>query len=279
MSDITVKTIFALHKELFVTAGADYVPLPFSTYNEIHSVFHGEPIPAGSRPETAYFGIGRGGHKNATDLASEDLQNPQQHQIADAHLFKPIPLIMRETDDDLSDAEIAKYRMRKVITANGKQYFAYYLMKVDLTTSVPTIRHVDATGGTEVITPYTPTVDQLTLPPVTVVNNEANTSTGIHLNGLIGLTVTLTPNDISEILNCVDIIYNDRRFALITEQALASGIDKEVTSNDGGVPRTYTEVIAACNNYYIDMSIKLVDYQTTGGELTFDLGNSLPWVV
>ena len=79
----------------------------------------------GEVPKLRYFGVGIGGSYNADDSILVSAYNPAR---TDMNLYRLIPIRCRPVDEDLSDSERSKYRLRQRKTlADGNEYFLYYL--------------------------------------------------------------------------------------------------------------------------------------------------------
>ncbi|MFO5759906.1 hypothetical protein ACLBQR_31605, partial [Klebsiella pneumoniae] len=61
-------------------------------------------------------------------------------------------------------------RLRRLEEHNGKQYFAYYARKIDVTGVVPKLLKITIVDGEPVVTPYVPNRNGLNLPPPTISN-------------------------------------------------------------------------------------------------------------
>jgi hypothetical protein len=278
MESTTVKTIWHSELEAARRRGGVYTPSPFSTLNEKFGILAGETLPANVMPEIGFLTIGRGGHRNVSGANNASLTDTLQHRITDACLFEHIPWVLRETNNDLPAAERKKYRLRRLEQHNGKDYFAYYMKAVTISSTATEIKKITIVNGEAVIDTYTPTAQQLSPVPVSMTNGEVNESTGTSLSVSSEIREVLTNSDMSEIINACEIIYGDRRYAQITEMSLCSGADTQITVNDGGIPVTYDEVRVAQCLSFIGCDYTLM-YQNNNITLDFSVGNSLPYYI
>lgn len=278
MAYSSVRTLNMAHLELCKSMKLPFVPLPNSTLNQEYNIQNGAVLPVGVTPEIGYIGIGRGGHRNVTGAGSEPLTDILQHKIVNACFMKPLPFIVRPITDDLPPAKRELYRLRRVETHGGVQYFVYYLRKITFTASQPEISvlTIDADGN---VTPsaYISDATRLDPGPVSMVNGEVNLATNEHISVSVPVAITLNKTDCMEIVNACQIIYNDARFANITEIGIVSAVDKNVTSADGGINVTYTEALAAQVVNFIGADINL---RTTSKEVKLDyrLSSTMPYL-
>lgn len=271
MENSSVKTIWYTQLEAARRRNAVYVPDTHSTINEKFGIQENVALATGELPDVSYLAIGRGGHKNVM-VGGASLTDTLTHRINNACLFEHIPFVMRETGNDLSGTERAKYRMRRLETHNGTDYFVYYMKVLSIDSLGTSIMEIDTTSGTPVSTTYTPTAAQLTPQPVS--NLEY---TGKHLGVSNILSVVLDNTEIQDIIDACAIIYNDNRFAAISELAICSGFDKSVSVTDGGVSVTYTEAIASQVCTFLPGEHKSLIYQSQEVDYKLNVGNTLPW--
>jgi len=272
-----VKTIFAAALEASRRPGATFIPMAYSTLNEYFAVEHGTALPAGEQPEVQYLAIGRGGHQNVIGGNGDSLTDILQHRINNARLFEHLPFVLRPVNADLSAAERAKYRIRRLETYDGQQYFAYYLLKISTGSADATAEMITIEAGETTRTEYVPTASQLSPTPVSMVNGVVNQATGQHIAVTTPFPIELTASDIANILEAANIIYSDSRYAVISELGIVSGIDDTVTSTAGSVSVTYTEAKAAQIHTHIATNIPLLQQQD-GVTMNFRIGTSLPYL-
>lgn len=272
-----VKTIFAAALEASRRPGASFSAMAYSTLNEYFAVEHGTALPAGEQPEVQYLAIGRGGHQNVVGGNGDSLTDILQHRINNARLFDHLPFVLRPINDDLTAAERAKYRMRRVEVYDSVQYFAYYLLKIDTGSANATAELITIEAGETTRAEYIPTANQLDPTAVSMVNGVVNQATGQHIAVTTPFPITLTDADIANILEAANIIYSDPRYAVISEIGVVSGIDDTVTSTAGGQSVVYTEAKAAQIYTHIGTNIPLLQQQE-GITMNFRIGTSLPYL-
>lgn len=279
MAATSVRTIYMAAVELCRSLDIPYSPLASSTWNEYLNIQKGATGATGAVPKLNLLMIGRGGHNNVTGADGEPLIDPLQHKIVNAVLKKPIPFIMREVGEDLTTTR-ANYRLRRLETHSGVQYFAYYAKVISFSGSSPSYQVLTIDPDTGETTPATYEPDaavQLSPTFVAIVNGKiANQTTNKYISVGVPVSIVLTKTDCTEIINACSIIYNDERYAQITEIAVSFGIDKVVDTTDGGVTATYTETVLAGTGNFITSDINL---NVTSKEVSLDyrLASTLPY--
>lgn len=266
-----VKTVWFAMLQLAKSIQRDHSVLPYSTLNEKLNIQSGVSLATGEEPDMQYLAIGRGGVVN---VGTSD-RNLLQHKVTDGCLFEQIPFVMREVTNDLDPAERAKYRLRRLETHGGTQYFVYYLLKIDLASATPVVSKLDTTGGNEVEVPFVPIPSQLTPAPVALdANGLPITTSNLSILVSAPLEVILSTADITNIMDACEIIYGSPNKAIISEVSLCSGFDKSINSNLGGTSITHDEVIACQPCSFVNEDINLI-YTSGSYTISYDIFTSL----
>jgi hypothetical protein len=273
----TTKTIYHTHLELQRAMQEDFNPLPYSTLNEKFGVADEETVPTGRYPAMEYIAIGRGGHRGRIASDGATLTDILQHDVTDAALFEHLPFVVRPVSEDLTPAERAKYGMRTLVERNGKQYFAYYLKRVNLSQTYPELKEITVLDGTVSDREYTPTPSQLTPNPLPLSNTQANLASGKHISVTSTLSLSLSATDIQEIMDAVLVLYDDVAYATISEIATVTAHRTPINTTLGGVNVTYDEAIAAQVANFIPANISL-QFTTNGIDSLFSLGHTSPYL-
>lgn len=221
-----------------------YSVMPHTTLNEKFGIHSTETLEGIETPSVAYFTVGNGGHSVAIGADSIPLVNAVQHIPQHAALYGQLPFVLREPDKDLTAGERARYRLRRIEYHDSKPYVAYYLRVLDLTDSMPQIQHVTIIDGVSEATPFEATSDDLSPTPPVVSNTGVNIVTGDSIFCSSRIPITMSREDVAEFVNAVNIIYGSEDYAIISEIALCSGIDRQVTGDFNGVSSTYTDALA-----------------------------------
>lgn len=219
--------------------------IPNTTLNEKFGVQSG--VSAAVTPTLGYYGIGIGGHTMTAGVNGIYLPTPVEHEATDAALFTHLPFVLCLPNADLSQAEQSAYAMRTTLTVAGTTYIAYYLKRLDYsTTQIQMQLKSVASDGTVTTTTFTPSTSNLNPTPVSLVTTGENVTTGDYVTSTAKLTITLSVTDIENLLNVANVIYGDEAYALISEMCLVSGVDKLINvTGSTGTSYTFNEVIMA----------------------------------
>ncbi|MBH14219.1 MAG: hypothetical protein CMF37_15005 [Leeuwenhoekiella sp.] len=256
MTNVT-RTIYASALQSAQVLGIPYDIVDNTTLNEKFGILDGIH-PTEGYPVMQYLAIGRGGHRNASGADGASLTRLNTHRASDAALFKHLPFVLREVDNDLTATQRARYGMRREETIDGVNYIAYYLLRIDNTNVDIDYNRVTVTDGDQSTVPYTPSSSDLSPTPTEVSPTGINVSDGEYLTASAGITLNFTSDIINEIVNAAKIIYGEEEYATLSEIGLVSGQDytHSATNSEGG-SFTYAEVIAAQVNTHITMHQQL----------------------
>ena len=269
------KTIHFARLELLRSMNIPFNIEQYSTLNEKHQMANIAP-PNTGYPTIQYLGIGRGGHRNAVGSGSNGLIDILQHGVTDAALFEQIPFVLTPTTNDLSLVDRAKYRIRKLETHGGIDYFAYYLKVIPNASVPPDIRVIQMVDGVIASDDtYVPSPSSLSPTPVDISNTVVNTVSGKHIIIQSKIALPLTADEILAINDAVTTIYGDVRYATISEVAIVAGYDISVTNSLGGISATYDEIQSAQVMCFIGTFVPLQN-APDAVDLSYGLNNSMP---
>lgn len=274
----TVRTIFAAHLATCKALGRPFTLLPNSTLNQKFNLHKEESPRLNEYPIVGYVAIGNKGATYEHTTSDFLLTQPVPHLPRDASLYGHIPFIVRQVDSDLSAEERQKYRMRVPMTIGGVNYVAYYLRALSMNEVVPSVELRNVTDGSITTNSFEPTVDDLSPSHPDISHVDVNDPSGDYLVSTAKVALTLNESDITEIMDACAIIFGDSRYAVISEIALCSGIDRTLTGMFGNVSSNYTDTIATQINSFIYQYHALTE-TTTKVDLRFDIGASEPLLV
>lgn len=244
--------------------GMPYSPLPKTTLNEHFGVLSGVTPPPGSTPLGGWIAIGNKGHEF---FIANDVQasRPRDRKSSWTALLGHIPFIARPVASDLSDADRTKYAMRVVKSINSVDYAFYYLRRLDLTGLAPKVVERTVTNGTISERAYTFTDDDLNPTPVDLGAAGANILRAQSLSAVVEVPVTLTADDLKEIMDACVLLFGTAAVAVISEVAAVAGIPRAVQLPDG---TTFNELSCATITHVLprDKFIRRGD-----GTYSFDL--------
>lgn len=243
----TTRTIYGSKFQTNLLLGLPHEVDPFTTLNERFDVFPNQSVPQGSRPSMMYYCIGYGGHRNQVGADNTPYTAAIKHSPADAGLFKPLPFVLREVDNDLSGQERQKYAIRRRETIGGTDYFAYYLKRIDLSGVSPQMTRTTVSGGVSSTTEFTPDSSNLEPTPAEIPAQGAVTTLGDYLSVTATVEILFDAADVNELINVANIKFENDNLAIISEIGLVAGIDQTVTGEnaEGSNTVSYEEALRA----------------------------------
>ena len=232
-----------------------------------------------------YFCIGNGGHRfiQGPDPLAPAYTSPIPHRATDSGLYRMIPFLIRNLSGaDLSIGDRAKYRLRRVIEVGGQFYAAYYAKKLDFTGVAPELTRVDYNAGNPVSAAFAPNINNLN--PTQPSDSTVVANSGSYVSVRASLSIPFTADEVAELLAAMQTIYGNENFAVISEVALCTGVDKLCTheytnaaspvSNEITVNNP-TEAVGVQVATHISTYYPLV-YANSGLGFTMDLGATEP---
>lgn len=267
-----VRTAYGSALQTSLFSGIPYVMQANTTLNEKFGILAGVAPAEGITPVAKYYCIGNAGHQLASGTGGIPLIESVQHTAEDAALYNHLPFILRATNNDISSSVQASYALRKQIVVNGLNYFAYYLKRIDTSAAVTNVTLQTNNGGTITSTNFVPTSANLSPTPPVVNSVGTNLLLAQYLNCSATLPISLTQQECTELLNAALILYGDVRYAIISEMAICSGVDRIITLGNGS---SFNEAIAVQVASFIS-SMHVIQFTSTGINGTFNLGTSDP---
>jgi hypothetical protein len=279
MRSIT-RTIFGSQLQEQLLLGLPFTMVANTTLNEKFGIAAGRAPDPGTMPHAGYFCIGNGGHQNLVGADGKPYTAAIQHSPGDAALYSHMPFLIRDPANDLDVTTRQKYALRQQIVANGNNYIAYWLKRLDFTNVVPQMQLNHVVDGTTTSTPYVPTGANLNPTPPAIPNPGSGvvTTTGDYLSTSAVLRLDFTAQDVAELVNVAKVLWNNELLAVISEVGLVSGVDAIATGIGAGNQQfNYLEAIAAqivthLNAYYP------VSYMNQGFDFGLELGSTEPLV-
>lgn len=255
--------------------GGELTVVPNTTVNERLSINATAQLGEGELPHLGYLLIGNGGHENATGTNGFPLQVPNDHLATHASLFNPIPVCMRKTDNDLTPAQRAKYALRSEMTVEGENYYAYWAYRRDFSQYPVQYKKttvVDGVANTELFVPGT---NELYPQKIGLPNAGAISTSGVTVSASVTVSIDLSAEDIAELVNVAVTLYGDEQYAIISEFAFASGVDRvfSVPSTNGQV--NFNDVVACQVMAYMN-EIKNLPYNLQRLAFDVEMGAATP---
>lgn len=232
MENVT-RTIYSSYIQAHQFLGLTLELPPNSTLNQRLNILPDAVVPEGVWPWARYFCIGLGGHAQTAGADGIGLTREVQHKATDAAQYKPLPFVLRAVNDDLTPLERTKYALRRLETHNSVNYVAYYLRRIDMDGVVVEMQiRTQNEDGSETITTFVPTTDDLVPTPPDLDNLGVNPLEGKHAVVTARLPITMNADEMKELMDAAKIIYGDERYAIISELALCTGADQVIQLSD-----------------------------------------------
>lgn len=270
------RTIYGAYLQTCLKLGLPFTLIPNTTLNERLGIQSGVAPALGDMPAMRYLVFGNRGHKTVhADDGSEEVI-PVPHQSKNAGLYGLVPIVLRELTNDLPAAQRANYALRRLEQHNGVQYVAYYAKRLSYNGVTPSLQEIRVVDGDVVVTPYTPTSEDLnpTVPEIANSGVVLGSDTSISSSAII--QIKLSESEIAEMINAHRIRTGSTRSPIISEFGFCSGVDRQVQGSSGGSGTfMYQEVIAAQLNVIISTH-HAIGYSSSGATLAFDVGNTEP---
>lgn len=230
---------------------------PNSTLNQKWNIFENELFSLQEFPNLEYMVIGNKGHTTELGTDNIPLVTSVPHSPRHASLYRHLPFVIRELNNDLNAAERAQYRLRTTDVFGGVEYAVYYAKVIDKTNSSPVMELRNITNGVITTTAFSPSLSDLNPTQPTVPPGGNFTATGDYLASTAKLIISLDANDITEIMNASNIIYGDPRYAFISEVGVCTGVDRVLNTTINGAPADYTEGVGVQVSDFISTAIPL----------------------
>lgn len=247
---------------------------PYTTLNEKLQVQQNVALQSGQMPSLMTYAIGNGGHK-AEILNGLAKMSPLDHQADHAALYNQIPFVLRAVNDDLDANTRNLYAMRKEVTIDGRNYYAYYSKRLNLTDVTPGLKRTIKTDDGWSTTDYLTSAANLNpVPPSTALEGAYSTS-GEYLSASAIITVPFVKRDVDELKNVARIMYGDEEHAVISEIAFCTGVDRMVNISTPTGQVNWLEQIAVQIDTFAACYYQLV-FESEGFNFSIEVGVSDP---
>ncbi len=267
-----VRTVYGSALQTAMFLGVPHEIKDHSTLNELFGIQVGVLPLDTVYPRVQFFHIGNGGHRYVTGADTIPYAKSVPHRPKDAGLYKPTPFVLRAVNQDLTPVERAKYALRRTEIHNGDSYFAYYLKRIDVDNVNIAMQNRVVEDGVVTSTDFEPTPGDLTPTPPDISNVGSNDLTAEYMTVSALLSIGLTQNDCTELLNVALIMRGDDNYAIISEIGLCSGVDKVISLPDLS---NFKEAIAVQIVSHVE-AMHQVKFTASGITGVFDVGTNEP---
>jgi hypothetical protein len=248
-----------------------FVVLPHTTLNEKLGIQATASIQPTEMPGLRLLVIGNGGHRAITGVGGFPLTDIIDHQADHAALYNQIPFVLRALDNDLTPAERTKYALRKEVTINTRNYIAYYAMRLVTDNIQVKGTKTIVEDGISTSTDYVTTTANLNPVPPALSNTGAISTSGEYLSTSAVLAVPFNERDVTELLNVAKIMYNDERYAVISEFGFCTSIDRNVQVETTQGLTNFKEAIAVQIATFVAAHYELI-FNTKGFDFRIETG-------
>lgn len=270
------RTMYGAMVNVAQTLQIPYVPLHGSTLNEFLTIEPSVYPESGKVPHLGYLTIGDQGHFPVIGADGRSKIDHYEHSARDAVCHGQIPIALRPVTNDFSAEERKKYRLRKLVTIKGVQYFAYYAKVINL--SNVTINPTVTVAGEDARV-FETDASVFNPPKVKPTNDEddaVTTSDGTELTATAYLEVVFDAADMAELKEVARVMYGDEDESVISDVMLAYGVDKVSTGpGPGNTQITYTEAIIVQAAMFVGVYVQ-GNIQNDGFKFVVDVGSTEP---
>lgn len=270
----TVRSIIGDKLQTAQKVNRPYTYSPNSVMNDILGVLANDR-PAGI-PWTQYATLGIGG------LATKYYDNntraelyPLPHDPSHTGLYSQVPWVIRPVQNDLTAAEVKKFRLRTLQDFNGVRCAVYWARPMDLTNTTVRIEYRKIQNGQIVSDPWEPSqANQFPKPPV-LGQGETLVTGDDYLAATAKTTLKFTSWDMTELVNVANIMFKSENALLLTEIGLCSGIDVQHRGNFNGQSLAYTEASGVQITDFVSVFLP-TNFNRAGASVNLDIGSVEP---
>ena len=263
----TTKTIYSVMLDVANLLDKNHVVLPNTTLNEKFHLYINNTEQ--KNPKLRYYCLG---------LEYESLiQNTNmnidtiRHKPTDGALFRHVPFIARRKNNDLSNTEKARYRLRIERTIDNEDYVFYFLKLIDDIDVNSKLLYVTNDSDETFLSLFSTEVDHI-LTPTIEERDKVNDSLIDYIAYSQHATITITDAELDELYAACKLYYGDDVEVVLGELALVSG-------NETLAPDGYSEIANAQINYFLKVDHILTDINLNNKfKKTIELGGMSPMV-
>ena len=276
MDNNVTRTVYGAAVQTSLLLGLPFSFPEYSTLNR-HLGIQKDTLPSlTDKPNLGYYVWGNRGHSMIIGADSIPLNEVVQHRATDAGLYGQLPFVLREVNQDLTATERAKYVLRRQEERNGVPYYAYYGRRLDKSNMSVGIYFTQVQDGVGNVTNFKPTQSNLTPSPQQMSNTATNLINADYVSARARMTLAMTESDVAEMLNVAKVIYDDERYAIVSEIGLVTGVNKNINAPSySGGSFQFMEVIGAQIAAHVAVYNPLLQ-TNTGVQIEMDVGVNEP---
>lgn len=269
------RTIYSSYNQTCISLNIPIDFTPLSTLNEKFNIATDKLVPPDQYPTIMYAVIGNGGHKMQVDVDGFYAPVPTQHKSTDAALFNHLPFALKLPNEDFTTTQMGEYRLRVPVIYNNIQYIAYYAKVLDLSQTTPALTSKTINNGVTTLSAFVPSVNNLAPVPVDMTTTAPNLVNDNFVSSIALAKLTLSADDIAEIINASEIIYGTSNKAIISEIGICSGYDVLNQSTVSGISTSYTEAARIQINTF-NSTFYPLNFINSSLDITYNVGSTEP---
>ncbi len=270
--DNTTRTVYAalLQTNLFLDLPHNYAT--HSTLNEALGINSNILPNTSEKNSLKFWTIGIRGHQGDIGTNGLLLVKPIPHRATDGNNYYTLPFVLREVGNDLTPTERAKYALRKEEVISGVTYIAYYARRIDFTGVTSGMKLITVDSQSETVSDFVPGVSNLNPTPPTLPNTGTTIVSGEYVAATARISIGMTPQEAQEFRNVCDILFQTTDYALVSEIALCTGVNRSIQYTNGPTTISMNEGIGVQVATFIPSMNHLNSSSNNGFELELDVG-------
>lgn len=243
-----------------------------TTLNEKFDINKKTQITADEKYQAIYFCIGDGGHDQSKTANQPAITVPVDHDPSDCALYHHMPFVLRPLNNDLTETERSRYRLRRIETHGGVQYVAYYARKMTYENTTRIVLE-SVNKGVSSVLPYTYTTSNLNPKRPELPVRQVVTASNTKMKVSTGASIVFDEFDVREYRNVCKIIYGSARISVISEMCVVAAVDDIAHMNDKG--EKYSELKGATVISFFS-TYQSMDFSNGGFTEVLELGEKTP---
>lgn len=274
------QTFLSIQNMLYAITGVPNEIERYTTMNERLEILPNVTPGGDEKVKLGVLVIGGGGHACAPGTSGRPRITPRNHTAENLSVFEPLPFVLRPIEDDLTLSERSRYCLRKQIPVNGKIYFAYYGMRLDINRDnfKPQVMKVTKVNGVEEEIPYELDSNNIFVEPTELPVDQAVVASDVQLRVTAPIHIRLDYNAVREFVEACKILNDgDETSAVISEMALCTGADRVVSVEGSEGTIQFNESIGT-QVYCHNADLLALYYNRKEANITIDLGAQIPLI-
>ncbi len=245
---------------------------PNTTLNEKLNIMETSRLDINDKVNVQWYCIGHGGHQILKSSNGIDYPDSVKRDPLEASLYDMVPFVLRQKNQDLTEEEARQYRLKRIETHGGVEYYAYYLKRMTIEDK-PKVLIETTVDGVKQVKPYTVTEANLSPHKPTLSPREVVSASNTKVRVSIGASINFTEQDTENLKEVFKILYGTSKITLISEIGIVAGSDVANVSVAGG--RTGNELKGATVVSILSVYHAL-HFSNNGFEERLELGEKTP---